>query len=270
MSGSAAPASGGARAVRLSVSAVAHRFGARVAVRPVTFEQPGPGVVAVTGENGSGKSTLLRVLAGLLRPHAGSVRLDGRELQAWPPAERARRIGYLPQSAPVHWPLDVRTVVELGRLPWQHGWFSVDEAAPAAIAAALRDAEVEDLQGRLVDELSGGERTRVMIARLLAADPTILLADEPVAALDAYHQLHAMEMLAERAARGTAVAVVLHDLSLAARFCDRVLVLDHGAVVACGKAREVLQPAILEPVYGVRMRVIDEEGVTAIIPWQRR
>ncbi len=253
----------------LVVDDVRVELDSRAVLAGVSCELAAGEVLGVIGPNGAGKSTLLRVMAGLLHPASGSVRLDGRELQAWPAAERGRRIGYLPQSAPLHWPLDVRTVVELGRLPWQHGWFSVDEAGPAAIATALRDAEVEDLQHRLVNELSGGERTRVMIARLLAAEPLILLADEPVAALDVYHQLHAMELLAERAVRGTAVAVVLHDLSLAARFCDRVLLLHHGAVIACGAAREVLQPAILEPVYGVRMRVIDEDGVAAIIPWQR-
>ncbi|MCB1630341.1 MAG: ABC transporter ATP-binding protein [Pseudomonadales bacterium] len=253
----------------LIVDDVRVHLGLRAVLAGVSCELAAGEVLGVIGPNGAGKSTLLRVMAGLLHPAGGSVRLDGRELQAWPAVERGRRIGYLPQSAPLHWPLDVRTVVELGRLPWQHGWFSVDEAGPEAVATALLDAEVEDLQHRLVNELSGGERTRVMIARLLAAEPLILLADEPVAALDVYHQLHAMELLAERAVRGTAVAVVLHDLSLAARFCDRVLLLHHGAVIACGAAREVLQPAILEPVYGVRMRVIDEDGLAAIIPWQR-
>ncbi|HND13830.1 MAG TPA: ABC transporter ATP-binding protein, partial [Pseudomonadales bacterium] len=204
----------------LVVDDVRVELDSRAVLAGVSCELAAGEVLGVIGPNGAGKSTLLRVMAGLLHPASGSVRLDGRELQAWPAAERGRRIGYLPQSAPLHWPLDVRTVVELGRLPWQHGWFSVDEAGPAAIATALRDAEVEDLQHRLVNELSGGERTRVMIARLLAAEPLILLADEPVAALDVYHQLHAMELLADRAVRGTAVAVVLHDLSLAARFCD--------------------------------------------------
>ncbi len=253
----------------LALDDIGVELGPRTVLAGVSCELAAGEMLGVIGPNGAGKSTLVRVMAGLLPPDRGSVCLDGRELRTWPSRERARRIGYLPQSAPLHWPLDVHTVVGLGRLPWQQGWFSVDEAAPLAVAAALRDAEVEGLQDRLVNELSGGERTRVMIARLLAADPMILIADEPVAALDAYHQLHAMEVLAERAARGTAVVVVLHDLSLAARFCNRVLVLDHGRVVACGDAQQVLQPGVLEPVYGVRMRVIDEDGLRAVIPWQR-
>ncbi len=153
----------------LVVDDVRVELDSRAVLAGVSCELAAGEVLGVIGPNGAGKSTLLRVMAGLLHPASGSVRLDGRELQAWPAAERGRRIGYLPQSAPLHWPLDVRTVVELGRLPWQHGWFSVDEAGPAAIATALRDAEVEDLQHRLVNELSGGERTRVMIARLLAS-----------------------------------------------------------------------------------------------------
>ena len=253
----------------LALEGVGVRLGGRVVLQDLSCALAGGEMLGIIGPNGAGKSTLLRVMAGLLRPDAGQVRLQGRELPSWPAAERARRIGYLPQAAPVHWLLDVRTVVELGRLPWRHGWFSADEGSHAAVQAALRDAEVEELQDRLVNELSGGERTRVMIARLLAGAPEIILADEPVAALDAYHQLHAMEVLAERAARGTAVAVVLHDLSLAARFCQRILLLDHGGVAAHGAAREILSPAILEPVYGVRIRVLDEDGLVAIIPWQR-
>ncbi|HQY69517.1 MAG TPA: ABC transporter ATP-binding protein [Pseudomonadales bacterium] len=254
----------------LALEGVSVRLGGRAVLQELSCALAAGEMLGIIGPNGAGKSTLLRVMAGLLRPDAGQVRLQGRELQSWPAAERARRIGYLPQAAPVHWPLDVRTVVELGRLPWRHGWFSVDEGARDAVQAALRDAEVEELQGRLVNELSGGERTRVMIARLLAGAPGIILADEPVAALDAYHQLHAMEVLAERAARGTAVAVVLHDLSLAARFCQRILLLDHGGVAAHGAARDILCPGVLEPVYGVRIRVLDEDGLVAIIPWQRR
>ena len=253
----------------LALEGVGVRLGGRVVLQDLSCVLAGGEMLGIIGPNGAGKSTLLRAMAGLLRPDAGRVRLRGRELPSWPAAERARRIGYLPQAAPVHWLLDVRTVVELGRLPWRHGWFSTDEGAHAAVQAALRDAEVEELQDRLVNELSGGERTRVMIARLLAGAPEIILADEPVAALDAYHQLHAMEVLAERAARGTAVAVVLHDLSLAARFCQRILLLDHGGIAAHGAAREILSPAILEPVYGVRIRVLDEDGLVAIIPWQR-
>lgn len=254
----------------LQVSDVVVRLGPRTVLDGVSCSLAAGEILGVIGPNGAGKSTLLRIMAGLLRPDDGNVSLDGRELHRWRANARARRIGYLAQSAPVHWPLDVRTVVELGRLPWQQGWFGIDELASQAVRSAMEAAEVAELQERLVNELSGGERTRVMIARLLAGDPSILLADEPVAALDVYHQLHAMELLAERAMRGTGVVVVLHDLSLAGRFCDRILLLQHGRVMACDKARDVLQPSVLEPVYGVRMRVVEQDGMLAVIPWQRQ
>jgi iron complex transport system ATP-binding protein len=253
----------------LALDQVSVRLGARAVLREVSCALAAGEMLGIIGPNGAGKSTLLRVMAGLVEPDAGRVLLQQRELAQWPAPERAREIAFLPQSAPVHWPLTVRAVVELGRLPWRHGWFHADEHAQASVSAALRDAEVEDLQERLISELSGGERSRVMIARLLAAEPRIILADEPVAALDASHQLHAMEVLAERAGRGTAVAVVLHDLSLAARFCQRILLLDQGRIVAHGPAREILRPELLEPVYGVHFRVIEEDGLVAIIPWQR-
>jgi len=253
----------------LDLENVALRIGGREVLAGLSCAVRAGETLGIIGPNGAGKSSLLRVMAGLAVPQAGVVRLQGRPLAEWPEAERARRIGFLPQSAPLHWPLSVRTVVELGRLPWRRGWFGTDEGAAAAVEAALAAAELRDLQERLVSELSGGERMRVMIARLLAGEPEILLADEPVAALDAYHQLHAMEVLGARAVEGRAVVVVLHDLGLAARFCQRIALLERGRIVAVGPARDILRPEILEPVYGVRIRVIDAGGLLAVIPWQR-
>ncbi len=253
----------------LTLTDVAVHLGGRAVLQQASFALHAREVVGIIGPNGAGKSSLMRAMAGLIEPAAGCVSLDGRALADWPGMKRARELAYLPQSAPVHWPLSVRAVVELGRLPFRHGWFATDIGATEAVRAAMVETEVEELQDRLLTELSGGERTRVMIARLLAAQPRVILADEPVAALDAYHQLHVMELLSGRAASGAAVAVVLHDLSLTARFCTRILLLDQGRIVADGTPAEVLQPALLEPVYGVRMRLIEDEGVTIVVPWQR-
>lgn len=224
----------------LTLVDVAVHLGGRAVLQQASFALHEAEVVGIIGPNGAGKSSLMRAMAGLIEPATGRVSLDGRALADWPGMERARELAYLPQSAPVHWPLSVRAVVELGRLPFRRGWFATDGGAAAAVRAAMAETEVEKLQDRLLTELSGGERTRVMIARLLAAQPRVILADEPVAALDAYHQLHVMELLSGRAASGAAVAVVLHDLGLAARFCTRILLLDKGRIVADGTPAELL------------------------------
>ena len=253
----------------LACRAIDLSYGPHQVLRDVSCNVRGGEVLGIIGPNGAGKSSLMRIMAGIQMPGAGEVLLDGKSLPLVPGRERARTLAYLPQSAPMHWPLSVRTVVELGRLPYRSGWFGTDEHAGAAVETALREAEVTDLQDRLLTELSGGERTRVMIARLLATDPRVILADEPVAALDAYHQLHVMEVLARHAEQGAAVAVVLHDLGLAARFCQSILLLQNGRVVCHGKADEVLRPEMLEPVYGVEMRMIEEQGISVMVPWRR-
>lgn len=254
----------------LSVSQVGLQFGDRPILQDVTTSVQAGEIIGIIGPNGAGKSSLLKVLAGLLVPMNGEVRFDQKALQEWRENERARRIGYLAQSASAHWPLSVRTVVELGRLPWRRGWFARDSAGSAAVDRALSDADLIGLQHRLVTELSGGEYMRAMIARVLAAEPELILADEPVAALDVHHQLHVMELLRQRAANGVTVMLVLHDLTLASRFCSRLILLEQGRIVMQDSPQAVLNSEALERVYRVQMKTVEPEpGHQIPIPWQR-
>lgn len=225
--------------------------------------------VGLIGPNGAGKTTLLRVLARLQPTLRGDVQFEGAPLHAMPARQLARRVAYLEQGAPAHWPLRVETVVALGRLPHLSWWQKPATADLDAIERAMTLAEVDYLRERIVTTLSGGERLRVMLARVFAAQPELILADEPVAALDPYHQLHVMELLREHAQRGGAVIAVLHDLNLAARFCDRLILLSCGQTICVGTAREVLDAEHLRTVYGVEARVLEADGEYAVVPWRR-
>jgi len=205
-------------------------------------------LTAILGPNGAGKSTLLACLAGLRVPDAGEVRLDGAPLAGLTPRDRARRIGYLPQDAPLHWNIAVRPLVALGRFP--HG-DAASATGRAAIDRALAETDLAPVAGRLAGTLSGGERARAMLARVLAGAPDWILADEPLAALDIAHRHAMMDRLRAIAARGVGVIVVLHDLALAARMADDVLLLDSGRLVAAGPVHEVLTPERLGAVFGV-------------------
>jgi iron complex transport system ATP-binding protein len=228
---------------------------------------PAGELVALVGPNGAGKTTLLRALAGLL-PHAGAVRLAGRDLSGLAPRERARLVAYLPQGHQAHWPLPARDIVALGRYP--HGARDPSRLEPAAASAvdeAMRRADCAAFATRDVQTLSGGERARVMMARVLAVRAPVLLADEPTAALDPRHQLEIMTALADEARRGALVVAVTHDLTLAARFASRVLLLKDGALLGDGAAAEVLTPARLRDVYGVEARIIAVDGESLVVPW---
>lgn len=211
-----------------------------------------PGEVTVLlGPNGAGKSTLLAGLCGLLPPAAGAVRLDGQDLSALPPKARARRIGFLPQAPEIAWPLEVRILVGLGRTP-HIGARGLSAADARIIDAALAEAGAADLADRDASTLSGGERARVMIARVLAGEPDWLLADEPLAGLDPGCQIDAADTLVRRARAGCGVVLTLHDLTLAARIADRVLVLAEGVLLADGPPEVALDPDILARAFGVR------------------
>lgn len=220
-------------------------------------------VVGLIGPNGAGKTSLLRALCGLEPVAAGRITYGGRTAPEIGRAGFGRTLAYLPQGGRIHWPLKVVEVVALGRLP--HGAVGLE----AAVARAMEAADVTALRHRTAGSLSGGERARVLLARALAVEAPILLADEPIAALDPFHQLQVMEVLRATARAGACVVTVLHDLTLAARFCDRLLLLDGGRVAAEGPPADVLQPKRLAAIYGVEVETGSRHGETFILPWRR-
>lgn len=222
-------------------------------LRGVDLELKSGELLGLIGPNGAGKSSLLRTLAGLTRPTSGSVLLDDSNLLEMEPKQRARNIAYLAQEATVHWPLIVERVVELGRLPHLDGWQQPSAKDMDVVNRVIQQTDVGHLRERVFDTLSGGEAMRVMLARALAGEPAILLADEPVAALDPAHQLDVMQLLQDHCNSGGAAVVVLHDLALASHFCDRLQLLDSGRTVAVGDATTVLSEENLKEIYGIRV-----------------
>lgn len=251
--------------------------------------------VGLIGPNGAGKSSILKMLTGLIPPKSGSVHLNinllnnaldteqvAIPIQKVPNATRARFMAYLAQHEIPAWPLSAKNLVALGRLPWSSG--SGNDAVrndvigsdniealsnEAAITQALDMTDVSPLADRPVNELSGGEMQRVLLARVFAGNPNLIVADEPIAALDLYHQLHIMELLQAHAKTRGAVIAALHDLSLAARFCTRLILVHHGKIVADGAPVAVLTPENLAAVYGVSAHVDCREDGVVIIPIKR-
>ena len=231
--------------VRLGDKAVLAGLGAAFAPGQVT---------AVLGPNGAGKSTLLACLAGLRAPDAGEVGLDGALISTLAPRRRAQRIGFIAQTPEIAWAVEAHILVGLGRIP-HIGARGLSREDGEIIDRAMAQAKVTDLADRDVSTLSGGERARVLIARALAGEPEWLLADEPLAGLDPGHQLDAADLFRSLAHdQGRGVIVTLHDLSLAARMADRILVLSDGKVLADGPAEVALAPAVLATAYGIEAR----------------
>lgn len=218
-------------------------------------------VTAICGPNGAGKSTLLACLAGLLPPDFGHVALDGRPLARLGHGERARKIGYLPQAPEVAWDLAVEVLVSLGRVPWKGA--PADEAQ-AAIDAAIAAMDLETLRKRLVSRLSGGERARALMARVLATQPAWLLADEPLASLDLAHAAALARSFRDQARTGRGVVLVLHDLAMAMNHADRVVVLDQGRVAADGAPEAALSSEVIARVWRCRARWLGEPGTRAL------
>lgn len=225
--------------------------------------------VGLIGPNGAGKSTLLRALLGITPRDSGKVTLDGQDLSAMPAQMRARAISFLPQDRRVEWRLAARDIVMLGRYPHQSGLSGATSADRDAVARAISAVEGDAFCDRPVTVLSGGERTRILLARALAVEAPLLLADEPIAALDPYHQLHVLEILRDRARVGAGVLAVIHDLALAMRFMDRLILMNAGRVVADGAPADVLTPERLAQTYGVSAHAGHHDGASFLLPWSR-
>ena len=240
----------------LRAADVSVELAGNLVVERATLDLERGALTTLIGPNGAGKTTLMRALAGLL-PAAGRIELDGRDLRTVPVRERARQIAYLPQGHVFHWPMSVAAVVALGRHPHADAFAPLAGADRAAVAQALAATAIEPWAARAVTTLSGGERARVALARALATQAPILLADEPTMSLDPRHQLVVMELLARAAHDGGAVLAIVHDLALAARFADRVLMMERGRLVADGTAREVLTPERIADVFAVEATIAD-------------
>lgn len=243
---------------------------ARRLLGPVNVAIRSGEVTAVLGPNGAGKSTWLATLCGGREPTSGAVFLDDADLALLDPRARALRVGFLAQGREVAWGLTVEAVVRLGRLPYHRVGPAGGREDDAAVEAAIARCELGPLRHRNVLTLSGGERARVLLARVLAGDPDWILADEPLAGLDPAYQLDIVRLLRELAREGRGVIVTLHDLALVGRLADRVLVMRTGRIIADGPPHDVLTPNVMSVAYGVAVDVLTAaDGEQVVLPVRR-
>lgn len=252
--------------MKIDANAITQFAGPRAIVDGVDLTlEPGL-MTGLIGPNGAGKTTLLRILAGIQPQTRGTVNYDGVSARELGLQTLARKVAFLAQAGEVNWAMKVEKLVELGRLPHRRFGLSGPDDVEA-VHRAMQSAEVGGLRQRVVSTLSGGERMRVLLARALAVEATALLADEPVTALDPYHQIHVMELLRQQADSGMTIAVVLHDLTLAHRYCDRLVLMDGGGVLAEGPPHEVLSDTNMASAYGVHLLRGQSSNGEFVVPW---
>jgi iron complex transport system ATP-binding protein len=225
----------------------------------INFSASGGAVIAIVGPNGAGKSSLLRSLCGLNASH-DAIFVDGQRVASLPPIERARKIAWLPQSLSAAWPVGVRDAVALGRFAYGAVPGRLSSGDAEAVDRALHRCDLTAFADRRITTLSGGELARVHMARIVASEADILLADEPVAALDPVHRLAMMDVLGAEAASGRLVLVVLHDITLAARWAHRIIALKSGEIIADGHPQSIITPGFMRDVFAVEAEILDVGG----------
>ena len=230
--------------------------------------EPGE-IVGLIGPNGAGKTSLMRTVCGLLEADSGTVTIDGEDLADIEMQERAKKIAYLPQGNQIHWPMQVQKLISLGRIPHLSSLRHLKDTDEAIIESAMELTQTRHLAERTATSLSGGERALTLLARAVVVGATYLFADEPTASLDPYHQLHVMELLKSLSQTGQGVLVTLHDLHLAMSFCDRLLLVNNGQLVADGTPEEVLSDKRLREVFGIKVARWNDGNSSFIMPVSR-
>lgn len=247
----------------LEAASVSVRRGGRLILDGASARFAGGSFTAIIGPNGAGKSTFVSVLAGLLKPDAGAVSLDGVGLNRFPLKALARRRAYLPQNARCEWPIAVERLVALGLTPVLPAFGELGPADAARVALAMAACDLTHLKDQPATTLSGGELARAMLARALVGDPDVLLVDEPTAGLDPRHALDAMRRLRSLSDAGHLVIAAVHDLALALPFADRVIALRGGRIIADGPTAEAVTDDLLRTLYEVEARVAhDADGLS--------
>lgn len=250
----------------LSVQNVSVRLEDRDVLNGVSFAGSGGELVGVLGPNGAGKSTLMNAVAGALAIADGEILIDGVSATAMTAGARAKSVAYLPQQRLIHWPVSVETIVGLGRLPHRPFWKRASGDDDRVVRRSMHATDIEHLAGRAATKLSGGEQARVLLARVLAQEAAIVLADEPTTALDPAHQISVMNVFKSLSRQGGLVVVTLHDINLASRWCDRVIVMQEGAVVADGDPDGTISDDLMRDVYGVECQITNDGAGPIVVP----
>lgn len=254
--------------MKIRIRGLEFRYNSILALKDVTLDIHESEVVAIVGPNGSGKSTLLKCINRILKPKKGVIMIDGKDIKDLSQIEIAKAVGYVPQVAKQSFPATVFEVVLMGRRPyisWRCGKRDIEK-----VLEVLKLLNIEDIAMRDFNELSGGQQQKVLIARALAQEPEILLLDEPTSNLDIKHQLEVMEMVRNITKEKEITAVVaIHDLNLASRYADKVVMMLEGRIFAVGDPISVLTPDNIRKVYGVEVKIINDGGLIYIIPFRR-
>lgn len=240
-----------------SLTDVTFRVPGRTLLHPLSLSFPVGKVTGLIGHNGSGKSTLLKMLGRHQKPSEGEIHLNGQPLDSWSSKAFARQVAYLPQQLPAAEGMTVRELVAIGRYPWHGALGRFGSADRELVEDAISLVGLKPFAHRLVDSLSGGERQRAWIAMLVAQDSRCLLLDEPTSALDIAHQVDVLALIHRLSQeRGLTVIAVLHDINMAARYCDHLVALRGGEMIAQGSPAEMMQSETLENIYGIPMGIL--------------
>lgn len=249
--------------MKIKIDNLFFSYNCQPVLNDMTLELNEGEVLGVIGPNGSGKSTLLKCIDRILKPSQGTILLDGKEINSFTMRELSRFIGYVPQREESRFPITVFDAILMGRKPFLNWKPSVNDLK--IVSEIVKNLNIEPIALREIGSISGGERQKVMIARAIAQEPQVLLLDEPTSNLDLRHQLEVMDLIKDLADRGTSSVVAIHDLNLASRYCEKLLLIQEGKVVASG-GMEVLEPEYIEPVYRVKVQTFLQGGYKHIIP----